>query len=761
MSSRGARRALASGKKSAVLTVVFVVATSVAVAVSSYAGASPWWHHHYHYGTTTTSVPATTTTAATTTTEAPSTTEAPPTTAAPTTAAPTTAAPTTAEPTTAAPTTAAPTTAAPTTAAPTTAEPTTAAPTTAEPTTAAPTTAAPTTAAPTTAAPTTAAPTTAAPTTAAPTTAAPTTTAPVSVGSYPASPTAVCGTSTLQSPYNSSNDPPLGTTTSVVTIPTGVDPGPYDTANTTYYFAPGLHTLGTTAYNQVDTGSNDWYVGEYAASAGGAVINGQEVNEFGFVNSGTTADSYEYLTVEGFTTYGLGGSELPSGGAAPDQTYAYITAEDNYPGSGLNLGTDSSLSYSCLTNNGDYGFNVYCNGSGCDASNLTTGPQDLVVEHDEVSYNDVCNWSGVPAAYWPGPSSLPSGCGSVAGTCFGCSGGVKFWATDGTVVDDNYVHNNYDVGVWYDTDNDGATIEGNYISNNFGEGVMYELSYNALIEDNNFVDNAWALGACGAGSGNPCDVAGNLAAAIYVSESGGNTNVEGNAGIGTLTISGNAFTDNWDGVFLSESANRFAGSPDNTSAGYSTIGPNVPDSSGATYAPYFSGSGSAPAATYYDNSGSSSGGCGQADLTGATAGGSPDYYDNCDWRTQNVSVSGNTFNFDAADIPGCSPSSTTLCGYNGLTSVVATAPSWNPYISTPGGTPGASVIDRVSNCRSGSVDTIDLTYTGCVAQNNWFSANTYNHTGSQNWGFDFANQGTEVTASQWQGYGQDTGSTFN
>ena len=92
---------------------------------------------------------------------------------------------------------------------------------------------------------------------------------------------------------------------------------------------------------------------------------------------------------------------------------------------------------------------------------------------------------------------------------------------------------------------------------------------------------------------------------------------------------------------------------------------------------------------------------------------------------------------------------------------MATAPSWNPYISTPGGTPGGSVIDRVSNCRSGSLDTIALTYPGCVAQNNWFSGNTYTHTGPQAWGFDFANQGAQVTVSQWQGYGQDAGSTFN
>jgi hypothetical protein len=98
---------------------------------------------------------------------------------------------------------------------------------------------------------------------------------------------------------------------------------------------------------------------------------------------------------------------------------------------------------------------------------------------------------------------------------------------------------------------------------------------------------------------------------------------------------------------------------------------------------------------------------------------------------------------------------------NGLASVYATDPSWNPYISTPGGTSGTSVIDRVTNCESGSLDGMDLTYTGCVPQENWFSDNTYNHTGSQSWGFDFGNQGQSVTQAQWQSYGQDSGSTFS
>ena len=571
---------------------------------------------------------------------------------------------------------------------------------------------------------------------------------------FPARPAglAVCGTALLLSPYSHTNDHPLGTTTKVVTIPAGADTGSYGNPNTTYYFAPGLHTLGTSSFAQIDTGANDWYVGEYSRLTGGAILNGHEENQYGFVNSGTTADTYEYLTVEGFTTYGLGGSALASGGAAPDQTYAYITAEYNYPGSGLDLGSDSSLTHSCLANDGDYGFNVYCTGAGCDESALTGGPQNLVVEHDEISFNDVCNYGGTPAAYWPGPSRLPPGCGNTAGSCPGCDGGVKFWETDRTVFEDNYVHNNYDDGAWWDTDNDGAVIEGNYFSDNFGEGVIYEISYNAKIEDNNFVNNAWGMGECGAASGNPCDDGGNLAPAIYISESGASSAV-GLGGFNNFTISGNDFTNNWDGVYLAESANRFCSSPDNTSTGNCTIGPEKT-------AFWDQRSSDTPTVPYYDKQSDTKGGCGRADLTGATPSQTPDYYDNCDWRTQDVFVTQNSFNFDASVIPGCSRTSGSPCGENGIASVVATDPSWNPYIATPGGTPGWSVIDRITNCRSGTLDTGDLTYRRCVPQNNWFSENTYTYSGPQNWRFNFANQGVEVSLRQWQGYGQDARSTF-
>ena len=125
----------------------------------------------------------------------------------------------------------------------------------------------------------------------------------------------------------------------------------------------------------------------------------------------------------------------------------------------------------------------------------------------------------MPSGYFP--VTPPAQCGPVGYNGCGCAGGAHFWNVDGSVFSYNYDHDNYDVGSWWDTDNNGETIEHNYYSGNFQEAVDIEISYNALVEDNSFVDNAWGAGACGAAAGNPCYTGGNLAPAVYISESAG------------------------------------------------------------------------------------------------------------------------------------------------------------------------------------------------------------------------------------------------
>ena len=81
---------------------------------------------------------------------------------------------------------------------------------------------------------------------------------------------------------------------------------------------------------------------------------------------------------------------------------------------------------------------------------------------------------------------------------------------------------------------------------------------------------------------------------------------------GKLTVTGNVLSDNWGGVVLWENSNRYCG---DGSDGACTL------VTASTY-------------TMAD--------CG-AHLKGDTPTQTPDYYDNCRWKTQNVTVSGNTF----------------------------------------------------------------------------------------------------------------------
>ena len=90
---------------------------------------------------------------------------------------------------------------------------------------------------------------------------------------------------------------------------------------------------------------------------------------------------------------------------------------------------------------------------------------------------------------------------------------------------------------------------------------MYEISYNALIKDNLFVRNAIGMGAT-----NP----GFPTSALYISESGSDSRVHSKYG-SSFQITGNMFINNWSGVILWENANRFCGSPDNSSTGVCTL----------------------------------------------------------------------------------------------------------------------------------------------------------------------------------------------
>ncbi|MGH9083138.1 MAG: right-handed parallel beta-helix repeat-containing protein [Acidimicrobiales bacterium] len=325
-----------------------------------------------------------------------------------------------------------------------------------------------------------------------------------------AAPPGVCGSGQMR---RGPASPPPG----AVTVPTGDDDaGQLGTPHTTYWFAPGVHTLGGGKYAQVEAGDGDTYVG-----APGAVLSGRGVNLFAFTGHAMGV-TITYLTVEHFGRGGDNGTQgVVNHTSGSSWTVELDTIEHN-AGAGVMLGSADILRDNCLFANTQYGFSAYRTG-GAVTSVTVTG--------NDVSGNATFNWD----------ASRP-GCG--------CFGGAKFWDTRGAVVTGNFVHGNHGPGLWVDTDDAGFDISHNYVARNYAEGIVYEVSYNALIAHNTLVDNGWHAGAK--------PTAGFPEPAIYVSESGADARVPGPFS-GTFEITGNILIDNWGGVILWENANRSCG----------------------------------------------------------------------------------------------------------------------------------------------------------------------------------------------------------
>ena len=124
-----------------------------------------------------------------------------------------------------------------------------------------------------------------------------------------------------------------------------------------------------------------------------------------------------------------------------------------------------------------------------------------------------------------------------------------------------------------------------------------------------------------------------------------------------------------------------------------------------------------------------------AHIPGGSTGASPDYVDNCRWKSQNISVADNTFNFTASNI-GSDCTTANTCGYNGLFSEGGTTPSTTTNGPWPSGASypyaGYTVPNNISN-----------------HQNNRFADNLYCSRAAVPWRFVGFTQGTSMSASQW------------
>ena len=481
-----------------------------------------------------------------------------------------------------------------------------------------------------------------------------------------------CESGLPASPYTSA---PAG----AVTVPAGNN-GSFDfsTPNTTYWFAPGTHTLGNSSGGQISPAKGDTYMG-----APGAVIDGQKVNQYAFIGDYQDLSdenvTIEYLTIQNFHPSQGGGAV--NGNGNNGWTEKYNLMKGNSPGAAMMLGGDNVVSNNCMTANGEYGFNGYSYVDQTYGKTFTGGATNITMTGNDIAGNNTQKTSS------------------------GIEGGGKFWQNGNVVVTGNYVHDNIDSpGLWADTDNAGFLISGNYISHNDEPGLMYEISYNASVTGNTFVGNAIKGGQGNAGFPN---------GAIYISESGGDASVPSTFA-GQLNIAGNVFQDNWSGVVIYQNSNRYSGDGQDPGTLTPPSGTSVND--------------------WINN----------ADKTCPShlSQTSPVNYNAlCQWRSQNVTVQGNTFQFNPSDsIYGGQCTQAHSCGQNALFAVYSDTSAY----------PKWTVCNNISN-----------------NQNNHFTDNTY--TGP--WSFVYFNQGDTVGASAWQagvtnvegsGYsfkGQDQGSS--
>ncbi len=369
----------------------------------------------------------------------------------------------------------------------------------------------------------------------------------------------------------------------------------------TFWLTAGVHRIGSGQYDQITPKQGQTFIG-----APGAIIDGQHRNQYAFTGHATHV-RIEHLTIQNFGGRAENNNEgVVNHDAGHQWQVLHNTVRDN-AGAGVFLGSGNVVAHNCLVDNGQYGFSVY----------ERHGVHDVTLRHNEIAGNNTDNWE----------ERRPY--------C-GCSGGGKFWETRNARVIGNWIHGNHSVGLWADTNNTGFLVQGNYISGNRAEGFIYETSYNAAIIHNTFARNALVAGPKNSGFPTP---------ALYISESGSDVRAGKKYG-DTFQIAHNRFIDNWTAVMAWENADRFAGSPANTSSGYTTlVNPRVATISNCR--------------------------------TPSKIKRSP-WFDDCRWKTQNLRVHHNKFKLTPSRI-GSACTAKAGCGYVGLVSNYGSYPDWSPY----------------------------------------------------------------------------------
>jgi len=513
--------------------------------------------------------------------------------------------------------------------------------------------------------------------------------------------------------------------------------------DTVYYLLPGVHTGSFMADR------DDAFVGGVAGGRRSVLSGAYSGRPWAIDSNSTNGDqpgvTVEYLTIEEYAPNVNGGAVNQD--ANTGWTIRGDTITRNVPGAGIMVGADNTIDDDCLILNGQYGFQATdVDGFGSDS--LTGGPYDVTVKDNEIADNDTCDLEGTlsnRAIGWAHYDPVPlrdrnPRCGAVAGD--GDEGGFKLWHTNGVTISGNYIHGNWGPGAWVDTDNANTTFTGNTIMGNDGAAIIEEVSYNFSITGNYVADNDVIVGLGNAEFPSP---------AIYISESGSDRTFGGVPACAERSCShqpahrrlsvirDNTMVDNAGNVFLWQSSNRYCSDGSDGSCTLVDGGPSGPftvsacrdnlPSAAVTTAGYL------------------------GDMTGEPV---ADWWDGCLWKTENVSITHNTIDFDPAKVKDCKRAAWPDCGAGGI---------FSEYGSPPDELPGWVVPTALTFFQNDTWS--DNTYNGPSTFYAWNQGSGDNPVSWRDWtGSPFRGDRCSSSGERQSGYctgpfGKDAGSTYN
>ena len=201
------------------------------------------------------------------------------------------------------------------------------------------------------------------------------------------------------------------------------------------------------------TGTDTAYVGGYTTTAGSAILDGKGTAGVDGADSATPNETWEYLTIRNFgsdrdgTVLGnVNGAAFSSGNTyrfdtiGPNQyNGSGVAGQDSGGGYGISFYSNTTIDHDCLVQNAQGGFNG-------------SGGYHNVVSDNEISRNGL--------GEYPDNGDNPQSCG--------CTAGGKLLDNLNSSVTGNWVHGNYNAGIWADFDNTGLNISNNYVVANWG-----------------------------------------------------------------------------------------------------------------------------------------------------------------------------------------------------------------------------------------------------------------------------------------------------